>query len=522
MLAVSLGSLVIPAVIFASFFALIAAMILMSKNYIKVPPNKAAVISGRSHRLPDGSTVGYRVVSGGAAFKYPVLEKVDYLDLSVMSIPVAVKNAYTKEGVPVIVQAIANIKIGSDMTSVGAAAERFLEMTVPQIHEIVTQTLEAHLRSICGTLTVEEINNNRQSFAQRMMGEAAEDLRKMGLIIDVLAIQHIADERGYLEALGKKRTAEVKRDATIGEAEATRDAMQKSSAARQEGEIARNAAEVRIAEAEKGLGVQKAAYSSEVQAAQAKQAQAGPLAEAEARQGVVEQEVEVEKRRILKQTEVAEAEQVRKQKELIATVIRPAEAQREAAIVQAEASKRAQVLAAEGAREAVMAKAQAEKSRLEQEGLGEAAAIRAKGEAEAARIKAIGEAEGAAIMAKLMAEAEGLRKKADAYKQFNDSARFLTLIENLPGVIKELGPVMGQIAAPMANVDKVVMIDGGNSNGNGGPIQRFTGAVPGMLFDFIQKAQAMGLDVSGLLKKAGIEGTGGAPVEPPPPPRGKG
>ena len=124
-----------------------------------------------------------------------------------------------------------------------------------------------------------------------------------------------------------------------------------------------------------------------------------------------------------------------------------------------------------------------------------------------------------------MAEAEGLLKKADAYKQFNDSARFLTLIENLPGVIKELGPVMGQIAAPMANVDKVVMIDGGGgSNGNGGPIQRFTGSVPGMLFDFIQKAQAMGLDVNGLLNKAGIQDAGGRPpvppVEPPAPKKG--
>ena len=293
LLAATPSDLLMPAILFVSFFALVAAMILMAKNYIKVPPNKAAVISGRKHRLPDGSIVGYRVVSGGAAFKIPVLEKVDYLDLSVMSVPVTVKNVYTKEGVPVIVDAIANIKIGSDMTSVGAAAERFLEMTTAQIHEIVTQTLEAHLRSICGTLTVEEINNNRQSFAQRMMGEAADDLRKMGLIIDVLAIQHIADEHGYLEALGKKRTAEVKRDATIGEAEATRDAMQRSSMARQEGEIARNAAEAKVAEAEKSLGVQRAAYAAEVLAAQARQAQAGPLAEAQARQAVVEQEVEV-------------------------------------------------------------------------------------------------------------------------------------------------------------------------------------------------------------------------------------
>ena len=210
--------LLLPVVVLVVVLALFIAGWLFSRNYIKVSPNAVAVFSGRRRKLPDGKVVGYRLVRGGAALRIPLLEKVEYLSLNVMTIPLEIKRAYTLKGVPVSVKAVANVKIRGDDTSLQAAAERFLGMTPDTIQKVIFQTLEGHLRSILGTLTVEEVNSDRQSFAQKLTSEATVDLEKMGIGVDVLTIQEISDEEEYLNALGKRRTAEVKRDATIGEA----------------------------------------------------------------------------------------------------------------------------------------------------------------------------------------------------------------------------------------------------------------------------------------------------------------
>ena len=226
---IDLNTLAIPLLVLMILLALLIVMWLFARNYIKVPPNAAAVFSGRKRKLPDGRVVGYRLVRGGAALRIPLLEKVDYLALNVMTIPLEIRRAYTLKGVPVSVKAVANVKIKSDDVSLQAAAERFLGMSMVEVQKVIFQTLEGHLRAILGTLTVEEINNDRQSFAQKLTTEATADLERMGLGVDVLTIQEISDEEGYLDALGKKRTAEVKRDGQIGEAEATRDSKIQSS-----------------------------------------------------------------------------------------------------------------------------------------------------------------------------------------------------------------------------------------------------------------------------------------------------
>ena len=238
------GSAVLVALaVLLGLLGVFAAMALFARNYIKVPPSTVAIFYGRKHTFTDEkggrSTVGFRVVRGGAALRMPVLEQVAYLSLNIVSIPLCIQRAYTKEGVAVTVEAVANVKIASDDISLRGAAERFLGMSTEQIKGVIFQTLEGHLRAILGTLTVEEINADRQAFAQKMTDEAAVDLKKMGVNIDILTIQQISDEMGYLDALGKKRTAEVKRDAVIGEAQAQRDAMIKSAAADQEGKTKR-------------------------------------------------------------------------------------------------------------------------------------------------------------------------------------------------------------------------------------------------------------------------------------------
>jgi flotillin len=485
------------------------------RNYVKVPPNKVAVFFGRKRKSPDGRYVGFRLITGGAAFRWPIVESVTYLDLTIFPIDLDVRDVPNKDGVLVSVQAVANVKIRSDQQSLAAAAERFLGRSVEEIKQIAYKNLEGHLRSIVGRLTMEEIVRDRAKFNQEVLMEAAADLQKIGLGVDVLTIQKVADPEGYIEALGKKRTAEVKRDAEIGEALAHREATIQSTTAIREGKEQENANLALIAQAEKERDVRKAVFLAEVEAEQARARQAGPLSEAKARQAVVEQEVLVDLARTRKQTEVAVAEAERRQQQLVAEILRPAEATKSQVILQAEAAKQREILQAEGHKSAVVTVAEAERQRLAMEGVGAAEALKAKllaeadgtrakmlAEAEGTRAKMLAEAEG--IKAKLLAEAEGALKKAQAFGQLGESARAMLVLERLPDVIKAFAPVAGAVAAPMGNIEKLVMVDGGGSGGSGSPLQRLAGTVPATIFQLLQTAQGLGLDLSGLLGKMGI------------------
>jgi flotillin len=513
----------IPVIVVGVAIGLFAVFILISRNYIKVSPNAVAVLSGRKRKLADGRLVGYRMVRGGAALRIPLLEKVEYLHLNVMTIPLEIKRAYTLKGVPVSVKAVANVKIRGDETSLQAAAERFLGMTHMEVQKVIFQTLEGHLRSILGTLTVEEVNSDRQSFAQKLTSEAAVDLEKMGLGVDVLTIQEISDDEEYLNALGKRRTAEVKRDATIGEAEATRDAKIKSAQALQEGERAKFQADAEIAQAQRDFMIRQAQYQAEIESQKAKAEQAGPLSEASARQLVVAEEVKVERTRTQEMISVQEQEVLRKQKELEATVIKPAEADRLAAVVRAEAAKQASILEAEGRRAALIALAEAEQEKLRKEGAGRAAAVEAEGKAEAAKIEAIGLAQAKAIEAQGVAEAAAILRKAEAWKQFNDAARLQTILEKLPSILEASTGIFGAVSAPLGNIDKLVVIDQGSGNGDGGSstLGRLAQTSPAVVFNLLQQLEALGLNLPSVLQQLGVGSSGvpASPIIPSAPPR---
>jgi len=503
----ALGSgLWLPVLVVAVVLGFFAAMWLISRNYLKVSPNAVAVLSGRRRKLPDGRVVGYRMIRGGAALRIPLLEKVEYLHLNVMTIPLEIKRAYTLKGVPVSVKAVANVKIRGDEASLQAAAERFLGMSPDQVQRVIFQTLEGHLRSILGTLTVEEVNSDRQSFAQKLTSEATVDLEKMGIGVDVLTIQEISDEEEYLNALGKRRTAEVKRDATIGEAEAHRDAKIKSSQALQEGEQAKFKADAEISQASRDFMIRQAQYQAEIETEKARAQQAGPLSEATARQAVVGQEVKIERMRTQEMIGVQEQEVLRKQKELEATVIKPAEADRLAAVVRAEAAKQAAILEAEGRRSAMISMAEAEQEKLRKEGAGRAAAVEAEGRAEAAKIEAIGLAQAKAIEAQGVAEAAAILRKAEAWKQFNDAARLQTVLEKLPAILTASSGVFGAVAAPLGNIDKLVVIDQGGANGDNGSssLGRLAKVSPAIVFNMLQQLEALGLSVPAVLQQLGV------------------
>jgi len=521
---------IIIVAILAVVIGFLIALYLLSRNYIKVPPNLAAVISGRSRKLSDGTVVGYRLVRGGATLILPFLEKVDYLSLNVLTVPLATSRAYTVQGVPVSVKAVANVKIKGDDESLRAAAERFLGMRPDEFHKLVFQTLEGHLRAILGTLTVEEINNDRQSFAQKLTTEAAGDLEKMGIGLDALTIQEISDEEGYLDALGKRRTAEVRRDADIGEAEATRDSKIKSALAMQEGEKVRLEAEANIASSTRETEVKRAQFEAQIKREQATASQAGPLSEAKARQEVVAEEVRIERIRTQEQIAVQEQEVLRREKELEATIVKKAEAERRAAVLVAQGQQEAAILAAEGQKQARIATAEAERAKLAKEGEGRASAIEAEGHAEAERIRALGLAEAEkiqaqglaqakAIEAQGLAEATAIKEKAAAWREFNDAARLQTVLEKLPSIIEATAPALRAVSEPLSNIDKVIMIDQGGGDGNGNSssgINRFAQTGPTMIFTLLQQLQALGLNVPEMLAQLGLRQETAVPVIPVP------
>lgn len=481
----------VPFIAIGVVVAFLAAVGIFMRNYIKVPPNKVAIVSGRKRRLADRTVVGFRLVHGGATLRLPGLERVDYLDLNVIPVSLETKKAYTRQGVAVTVQAVANVKIGSDDVSLRNAAERFLGMRLDGITQVVLQTLEAHLRAICGTLTVEEINSDRQAFAQRMTAEAAEDFRKMGLVIDVFAVQHIADEHSYLDSLGRKRTSEVVRDAEIGEADARRDSMMQTAAADREGKTARYQADVAIASADKDKNLQVATFTAEVNARNAQAAQAGPLADARARQEVKREEVRVQEIETEARIAVAQREAERRRKELEGTMVAQAEASKTSVVLKAEGDKTAVILLAEAEKQRRVVLAEADAKELEFEGLGESVKIARIAEAESERVRKIGQAEADAIKARGLAEAEAMTKKAEALRLYGEAAMMQMVVEKLPDIAKAF-------AEPLASIDKVSILEMGGNGGTSG-VNRFVSNVGGGMAAMAEFMKAnFGIDVARL------------------------
>ena len=451
---------------FAVIFVLFIVLLFISSRYQKVGPNEALIISGRGQIRVDPTTgqkerVGYRIVKGGGTVVWPVVERAELLSLEVMTLEVETPRVYSSQGVAITVDGIAQVKVRSDEISIATAAEQFLSKTTEEIKQVALQTLEGHLRGIVGTLTVEEIYRDRDRFAQRVQEVSAGDMANMGLGIISFTIKDIKDDQGYLAAIGVARTAEVKRDAAIGQALATRDAKIKSASAEQEGEQARLAAQTKIAEADKSYQVQKAAYDAEVNKQKAAAELAYPLQQNITNQEVKAEEVQVEVIAKKKQIEVQEQEVARREKELEATIRKPAEAERYRIQTIADGNKYQAVTTAGGQAEATRLVGQSEADANKARGLAQADVIRAQGLAEADANKARGLAEADVIQAQGFAEAEAMKRKADAWLQYNQAAIIQQLIEALP-------KVAAAIAEPLSKTERIVIIsNGGDGSGAG-------------------------------------------------------
>ena len=408
------GSGVIPVLLVVVVLVLVVAY--LGSRYKVAGANEALIISGRRERGPAGET-GLKVVRGQGVIVLPLINKVGRLHLSARQINVQLSDAVTKQGIKCAVQGVATVKIGSDEESIRAAAERFLERE-DQIDSIVKNVLEGSLRSIVGTLTVEELNYDRAKFQQEVQSAARSDLATSGLTIDNFTIQAIRDEVGYMDLIGQQETARRERDARMAKATADQEAAVRKAEAQQ----------VKL-NASRDVSLRQAEIESLTAAANAKAAQSGPLAQAEATQEVTR-----------KQTELAQLEAARKQQELLTSTIRPAEADADAQVKRAEGDKLARIAAAQAAAEGV---------RLSGEASAKVVSMTA--DAEAHRVQVEGNAEAGIVFTKGEAEAKALALRAEAYRQFNEAAIIQTVLSMLPEIVRAA-------AEPMANIDNLTIL----------------------------------------------------------------
>ncbi len=414
----------LPLVVISLIALFVVILSFAASRYKVAKPNEALIISG-SRR----AAAGIRVVVGAGAIVYPLVNIARRISLEVRSIAVALQGAVSTQGVPVAVEGIVNVKIADDEDSIRQAAQRFLD-SQEKVAEIVRNVMEGSLRTIIGQLTVEQLIRDREVFASRVQEVANSDLEGTGLAIDVFTIQSISDTEQYIENLGRKAAAEVRRDAEIAEAEATREARQRQETARQA-----------ILDANKVTRLKEQAIAQEVAAAEARAEQSKPLAEAEARKEVV-----------LTETDVANLLAQRRDKELDAEIRRTADAQRYAAEQTAEAQRYSTVAQAEARASSVRTEAQAARDRRLLEAEAERANLQEVAAGRAFEEREVGQARGDATLAVGQAEAEAMEKKAEAYRKYEDAAVLDLLVSRLPEVARA-------IAEPIGNVKDITIID---------------------------------------------------------------
>ena len=477
-------------------FVIVAVLLILVFGFIfnrwfKAGPNEVLVISG-GFRAGGPGTKGPALVRGGGRFVWPFLYRVDHLSLEVMSINVQTPEVYTVQGVTVVVDGIAQVKVDNTEDAIRTAAEQFLGKRVQEIQNIALETLEGHLRAVLGTLTVEEIYKEREKFASRVAEIATADMANMGLRIVSFTIKNITDRNGYLDALGKPRTAQVKRDAIIGQAEADRDATIRSADANREGQIAKLAADTKVAEADRDYRMRLQEYEAGVNSKKAEAELAYDIQRNITMQTSKAEEVKIEVVEREGLIAVQEKEIMRQERELDATVRKPAEAERFRIETLAEAQKIKLEREAEGKSSAERKEGTADADIIRVRGLAEAEVISAKGLAEGEAIRAKGLAQAEVIRAEGLATAEANRAKAESWQQYNQAAIAELLINALPGIARE-------VAAPLSKTDKITIISNGGDSTGANQITRDVTSIIASLPPVVENLT--GIDLAELLKK---------------------
>jgi flotillin len=477
------GLPLIPVVAGLAIIAVLFGMALLARMFRKAGPHEALIIYGLR---------GTRIVKGGGTIIFPMIEQCRELSLELMSFDVAPQQSlYTKQGVAVTIEAVAQIKVKSDPESIRTAAEQFLTKRPEQREGLIRLVMEGHLRGIIGQLTVEQIVKEPEMVADRMRSTCADDMNKMGLEVVSFTLKEVRDKNEYITNMGRPDIARIKRDAEVAAAEADRDiAIKRAEATRasavakaqadQERVAAETASLAKQAEAERDLDIKKASYLEMTKKAQATADKAYEIETNVMQQQVITEAVRVQQVEREAQVKVQEAEIARRERELIATVLKGAEIERQ----------RIETLA------------NAERQRLMSEAEGRASAIRAQGEAEAEIIFKKGEA-----------EAKAMNVKAEAFQEYNQAAVVDKLISSLPEVVRAL-------SEPLSKVDKVTIVSTGNGDAAGaykltGDITKIAAQVPA-LFEALS-----GMQMSDLLGKVRMIGDKAPKPEKPAAPASK-
>ncbi len=445
-------------------FVLLALIIFaLAKQYRKVGPNEVLIISGgrmRKIKEPDGTVrkVGYRMSIGGGTFVKPFIEQVQVLPLEIYTLDIKTPEVITAKGVHIVAHATAQVKINSEEYMIRRAAEQFLHSGAQGIKEVALTVLEGYVRATIGSMTVEEIYQNRDKFAKKVIELSKKDFDRMGLEVISFALKDISDTQGYLAALGQPRIAQVKKDAAIAQAETDKEAAIKAAEARKDGDIARLKAETEIAKANRDFEALRAEYQADINQKRALSDLAYELEKYKMAQKIKKEELQVKLIEKEQAVKFEEMEIARKEKELEASVKKTADAQKYQAQAEAEAMR----------------------FRLQEEAKARAEAKKLEGSAEADLIRKQGEA-----------EADAMRKKAEAWKDYNEAMIYKMIIDALPELARA-------VSEPLSKVEKIVMVGGDGSSG----VSKLTDQVAQVLAQLPVIVESLGgVDLKKLLEK---------------------
>ncbi len=527
-----LGGFFVPIVIIMLAIAFIIVVKVMASRYKKIAPNEVGIFYGRSYRHTDkegrAHKRGFRVVSGGGALLWPIVENLQLMSTAVTQVEIDEHEIPNKDNVKISAKGIATFKIDTTDEALHNAAAAFLGKEDEEVARIVKNILQGHLRSIIGKLDINEILRDRDAFNKKVVDESSEELKRLSILIVNLVIQEVTDEYGYIVALGRKAVSETVRDANIKVAEAEAETTRKVSDAQREASITVASNAVRVAEAEKDRDVQKAEFMATSLRAQAIAENAGAIADAEQKRILVVKIAERDASEKEAQVKVQEKEGQRIEQQLVATQIRPAEAAQRKAVIDAEAQRKKAVIEAEAQKQVAIVQAEGTKARAvtTAEGAKEAAVL--EGEGQASKIKAVmfAEAQGEAAKKKqilvaqaegeaaqkglvLTAEAEGTAKLAEALAKMTTDAKLIIVLDRLPALFDKGGDaaskvasaIFSSVAAPFGSIDKISIVD---MFVCGKSLQGFGNIVPDTVFKFIAGLQARGVDVKKIAEKAGV------------------
>ena len=466
--------IILPFVLTAA--AVIILLGILASGYVKAPPDRAFIISGLKKEP--------KILIGRAGIKIPFLERLDKLYLGQMTVDIKTEQSVpTNDFINVNVDAVAKVRIEPTEEGIKLAAKNFLNKNQDQITQDLQDSLQGNMREIIGTLTLKEINTDRDSFSDQVMAKASKDMKKLGIEIVSCNIQNISDENGLIKDLGADNTARIKKDASIAKAQAERDIAIAQAEADKASNDAIVLAQTEIAQKNNELEIRKAELKKESDSKRAEADAAYEIQNQEQQKTVQTATVNAQIAKTEREAELKNKEVAVMQQTLEAEINKKADAERYAVEQKASADlarrqREAEAKKYEQEKEAEARKAQAEAEKFAM--LQEAEGIKAKGEAEAA-----------AIQAKGLAEAEAMEKKADAMKKYGQAAMMEMIVQALPEMAKA-------IAEPLAAIDKVTIIDSGNGDTG---VTSMGSYVPAVLAKTIESVkETTGLDITEIMK----------------------